>query len=128
MRDPDLSRTSPVTLSFSFRSLPKLFVLVGLALAASACGSDDDKNPCEKTAEAICSAACGCGGATGCAVGDASGAITFDNKAGCLALYSFGCSQPADSIDDAPCQAALATPVCVQSPDGRALSLPVACQ
>jgi hypothetical protein len=110
-----------------FRSLPRLLVLTILTIVASACGGGDDDNACVKTAKTICAAACTCGGSAGCVVGDASSAVTFDNNADCVALYSLGC--PGDgSIDFAACQSALATPMCVQSTDGRALDLPPTCE
>lgn len=110
-----------------FRSLSRLLVLAALAVTASACGGDDD-SPCVKTAKTICAAACTCGGSAGCAIGDATSAITFDDEAGCVALYSLGCSDAAGGIDYAACQSALASPTCVQSTDGRALDLPTACE
>ena len=108
----------------SLRSLPGLLVIA--ALAAAGCGGDD--NACVEAGKTICAAACNCGGADGCVIGDASGAITFDDEADCKALYNFGCSQDDGSIDFAACKSALASPMCVQSTDGRALDLPAACE
>jgi len=109
-----------------FCPLSGLVMLAALAVAAAACGSDD--SPCIKTGKTICAAACNCGGGSGCAIGDDSGAISFDNNSGCVMLYSLGCSNDDGSIDFAACQSALASPMCVQSSDGPALDLPAACQ
>jgi hypothetical protein len=110
-----------------FSSLPRLLVLVALAVTAAACGSDD--SPCIKTAKTICAAACTCGGSSGCAIGDTSSAISFDNEAGCVMVYSLGCSDSGSAnVDFAACQSALGTPTCVQSSDGPALELPASCQ
>jgi hypothetical protein len=117
-------------MSTTFRSLALPLLLAALvAGGAAGCGSSSGSDSaCSKTAKAICSAACICRGNGACAIGDASGSVSFDNQAGCEALYSLGCSEGAAGIDDAACQAALATPTCVQSTDGRALSLPPACE
>ena len=107
----------------SLRSLAGLAIVV---LAASGCGGGD--NACVETGKKICAAACACGGADGCIIGDASSAITFKNEADCKALYTFGCSQDDGSVDFDACKSALANPVCVQSTDGRALDLPASCE
>ena len=109
----------------SVRSLYGL--LVSAALAATGCGGSDD-NACVEAGKAICAAACTCGGADGCVIGDASSAITFDDEADCTALYTFGCSQDDGSIDFDACKSALANPMCVQSTDGQALDLPASCE
>jgi hypothetical protein len=111
-------------LAASVRSLSRLLVIA--ALAAAGCGGSDD-NACVEAGKAICAAACTCGGADGCAIGDTSGAITFDNEADCRSLYTFGCSQDDGSIDFEACKSALASPVCVQSSGGRALDPPASC-
>jgi hypothetical protein len=105
--------------------LGRLLALAVLVIV-SACGGDDDE--CIETAKTICAAACTCGGSDGCAIGDSTGALTFDDEADCVTLYSLGCSQDDGSIDFAACQSALATPPCVQSTDGRALDLPATCE
>lgn len=107
----------------SLRSLPGLLVIAVLATAG--CGGGD--SACVEAGKAICAAACTCGGADGCIIGDASSAITFENEADCKALYTFGCSKDDGSVDFDACKSALASPVCVQSTDGRALDLPAAC-
>jgi hypothetical protein len=107
------------------RSLSGLLVMA--ALAAAGCGGGDD-NACVSTGKAICAAACTCGGADGCVIGDASGAITFDDEADCTTLYTFACSQDDGSIDFDACKSALANPMCVQSTDGQALDLPASCE
>jgi hypothetical protein len=109
----------------SLRSLFGLLVIA--ALAVTGCGGSDD-NACVAAGKAICAAACSCGGAAGCVIGDASSAITFDNEADCTSLYTFGCSQDDGSIDFDACKSALASPVCVQSSDRRALDLPASCE
>ncbi|MEZ4360820.1 MAG: hypothetical protein R3B48_11615 [Kofleriaceae bacterium] len=98
---------------------------LAVALALVACG--EDGATCSSASEAICAAACKCGGSAGCLIGDANGAISFDNKAGCLALYSAACSQAPANVDFAACQDAVGTATCVASPDGMALMLPAAC-
>ena len=108
----------------SLRALSGLLVMT--ALAAAGCGGGD--NACVETGKAICAAACTCGGANGCVIGDASSAITFDDEADCKALYTFGCSQDDGSVDFEACKSALANPMCVQSSNGRALDLPASCQ
>lgn len=107
-------------------TLPGLLVLATLALAAAGCGGDD--SDCVKAAKKICAAACSCGGNSGCAIGDANGAISFDNESGCVTLYSAGCSSPQATIDFDACVKALGSPACVQSTDGMALDLPPACE
>jgi hypothetical protein len=108
----------------SLRSLSGRLVIA--ALVAAGCGGDD--NACVEAGKAICAAACDCGGADGCVIGDASSAITFDNEADCRALYTFGCSQDDGSVDFDACKSALANPMCVQSTDGQALDLPASCE
>jgi len=110
------------------RTISHLIVAAAFAVNAVGCGGGGGDSACIKTAKTICAAACGCGSTTSCAIGDANGAVTFDNQAGCVMLYSLGCSQPGGTTDFAACQAALANPTCVQSPDGRALELPAACE
>src|SRR5689334_24609071 len=100
----------------SLRSLWGLLVIA--TLAAAGCGGSDD-NACVSAGKAICAAACTCGGADGCAIGDSSGAITFDNEADCTSLYTFGCSKDDGSVDFEACKSDLASPMCVQSTDGR---------
>ena len=114
-------------LRLALRNVGLRFASLALALfPLVACGGDED--PCDSMVETICAAACTCGGAAGCAIGDASGAITFDNKAGCQALYGLACSQPAPSgFSYSACEKALATPMCVASTDGQALMLPAVC-
>jgi hypothetical protein len=112
-------------IAVSLRSLSGLLVFA--ALAAAGCGGGDD-NACTEAGKAICAAACNCGGADGCAIGDSSGAITFDDEADCTALYTFGCSQDDGSIDFDACRSALANPMCVQSSGGQALDLPASCE
>lgn len=112
------------------RPLLSLLLVTLFAGGVAGCGSSSNSgdSPCIKTAKAICSAACTCRGNGACAIGDAGGSVSFDNQAGCEALYSLGCSDGAAGIDYAACQQALGTPTCVQSSDGRALSLPPVCQ
>ena len=114
----------------SRRSSLRSALLLATALAACGGGGDDDgvEGTCSATADAICSAACECGGSAGCSIGDESGSITFDSKAECLGLYSLACQQPSSGFDYAACETALKTPICVQSPDGRALETPAECQ
>ena len=107
----------------SVRSLSGLLVIA--ALAAAGCGGGD--SACVSAGKAICAAACDCGGAKGCAVGDGSSSITFDSEADCKSLYTFGCSQDDGSIDFDACKSDLASPMCVQSTDGQALKLPASC-
>lgn len=113
----------------SLRTLPAALLLAFASLTASlttACGSEED--PCDSMVDAICAAACSCGGAAGCAIGDTSGAITFSNKAGCKALYGLACSEPAPAgFSYSACEKAVASPTCVQSSDGMALMLPAVC-
>ena len=109
----------------SLRSFPGLLVVA--ALAATGCGGGGD-NACVTAGKAICAAACTCGGADGCAIGDTSGAITFNNEADCTSLYTFACSHDDGSVDFNACKSDLASPMCVQSTDGRALDLPASCQ
>jgi len=107
----------------SLRSLSGLLIVAGIA--AAGCGGGD--SACVETGKAICAAACTCGGADGCVIGDSSSAITFENEGDCKSLYTFGCSQDDGSVDFDACKSALANPTCVQSPDGRALDLPASC-
>jgi len=109
-------------IAVSLRSLSGLLVI---ALAAAGCGGGD--NACVAAGKAICAAACACGGADGCAIGDASSSISFDNEADCTSLYTFGCSQDDGSVDFEACKSDLASPMCVQSSDGRVLDLPASC-
>ena len=111
-------------ISASLRSLSGLFVIA--TLAAAGCGGSDD-NACVEAGKAICAAACSCGGADGCIIGDASSSVTFNSEGDCTALYTFGCSHDDGSVDFAACKSALASPMCVQSADGRALDVPAAC-
>ncbi len=111
------------SLSLSLRPLGAALLLALAALGG--CGSDE--SPCESMVDAICEAACSCGGAAGCAIGDTSGAITFDDKKGCVALYNLVCSEPASGFGYAKCEADLSPPRCVQSTDGMAVMLPASC-
>jgi hypothetical protein len=111
-------------LAASLHSLSGLLVIT--ALAAAGCGGSDD-SACVSAGKAICAAACICGGADGCAIGDTSGGITFNDEGDCRSLYTFGCSQDDGSVDFDACKSALASPMCVQSSDGRVLDLPAAC-
>lgn len=107
------------------RKIRWVAVVVGFGLLA-ACGEDGDS--CESMVETICTAACTCGGAAGCVVGDESGALTFDNKQGCVAIYNLSCSSdPPAGFSYSACKSALASPTCVATTDGMALKLPAAC-
>jgi hypothetical protein len=101
--------------------------LVGLlAAAAAGCGSDDDSD-CSSTAAAICERACECGGSNACAIGDASGAITFDSKQDCLSFYALACSQPEPDIDYGACESAVDSAQCTMTTSGQVFNPPAAC-
>lgn len=107
------------------RKIRWVAVVVGFSLFA-ACGEDGDS--CSSMVDTICAAACSCGGTAGCAVGDESGALTFDNKQGCVALYNLACSsEPPAGFSYSACKSALATPMCVATTDGMAVKLPPEC-
>lgn len=107
------------------RKIRWVAVVAGLGWLA-ACGEDGDS--CASMVDTICAAACTCGGAAGCAVGDESGSLTFDNKQGCVAVYNLACSsEPPAGFSYSACKSALASPMCVASTDGMALKLPAAC-
>ena len=109
----------------SLRSFSGLLIISVLAVVG--CGGSDD-NACVQAGKAICAAACSCGGASHCAIGDTSSSISFDSEADCKALYTFGCSQDDGSVDFEACKSDLASPMCVQSSDGRAVDLPASCE
>ncbi|MCK6544697.1 hypothetical protein L6R52_02430 [Myxococcota bacterium] len=99
------------------------------ALGLAACGSDDPG--CESVSEKFCAAACACTDDAGkCSIGDANAKITFDNEAGCAALYKAGCgSAEAAALDWAACETAIETAMCVTLDDGtKALTSPAACE
>src|SRR5262245_29498681 len=99
-------------IAVSVRPLWGLLILAALVFAG--CGGSD--SACVEAGKAICAAACRCGGADGCVIGDSSSAITFDDEADCKSLYTFGCSQDDGSIDFEACKSAVASAMCVQSP------------
>lgn len=97
-------------------------MLFGAALLlAAACGGSE----CKDAAEAICAKACACGAAQGeCAIGDASGGLSFDSAGDCRALFGLACSSGGGGdVDWGACQEALETATCES---GR-LVVPASC-
>lgn len=114
-------------MSAVIRQLRWVAILVGFGWLA-ACGGDEGDS-CASMVDTICSAACTCGGAAGCAVGDETGSISFDNKQGCVTLYNLACSsEPPAGFSYSACKSALASPTCVASTDGMVLKLPAVCE
>ena len=106
-------------------------LLLGATLGL-ACGDgndgDDQASMCESVGGTICTEACACGDCS-IVMSDGTTTVSFDDEAGCRALYvDLGCSDPDDSIDFAACSSDLASPECVDSADGSNLSLPASCE
>jgi hypothetical protein len=91
-------------------------------LAAAACG----ESACKQTADKICARACACGAADGkCAIGDASGGLSFDSASDCRVLFGLGCAaDESDRVDWDACREALDSATCTS---GR-LVLPDSCE
>jgi hypothetical protein len=115
-----------------FMKISRLFIafaFVALASFAVACGGGE--SPCESAGNALCEAACACGGADGCIFADSGGSLTFDSEADCKDLFvGLGCMGDDGSLDNQfdDCTAAVDGAQCVDPGDGTSgLESPAEC-
>jgi hypothetical protein len=121
-------------LARALASLSLALVLV-LVLAATACdGSEEPKQvaaTCASVVNAICAAACDCGGSAGCTIADdldPDSSIAFADQRECLSVYSLACGNPQSDIDYSSCADRLRRPECKMTAQGDAFAIPSVCQ
>lgn len=117
------------------RRISACFVVASFALLFAACSSSSSSsgNSCEGAGTAMCDKACSCSTDGKCRItsggSDAGTTVfTFDSRQDCLSLSNLGCSNGGKSnVDYAACINALGTAACVDTPDGKAMQSPAAC-
>lgn len=125
------------------RAVSRVVSVLGFAASlalAAACDKGLADEPeqvaanCPAVVQAICDAACECGGAVGCAIagdsGDPEDWIAFDDKSECVTVYSLSCGSRSGNsdVDYKACAQSLNEPACQPTSGGQAFAFPDTCK